>query len=66
MIKHFLYSLAESNEYTELDIDDILHNIDHEEQVSRRIQEQKDAVSKFYFFIIIIFICCIKIYSPSI
>ncbi|XP_022161369.1 coiled-coil domain-containing protein 50 [Myzus persicae] len=33
----------ESNEYTEFDIDDILHDIDYEEEVSRRIQEQKDA-----------------------
>lgn len=37
--------MAESNEYTELDIDDILHDIDYEEEVNRKIQEQKDAVS---------------------
>ncbi|XP_001945945.1 coiled-coil domain-containing protein 50 isoform X1 [Acyrthosiphon pisum] len=34
---------VESNEYTEFDIDDILHDIDYEEEVNRRIQEQKDA-----------------------
>lgn len=28
-----------------MDIDDILHDIDYEEEVNRRIQEQKDAVS---------------------
>lgn len=37
--------MVESNEYTEFDIDDILHDIDYEEEVNRRIQEEKDAVS---------------------
>jgi len=36
-------SVVESNEYTELDIDDILHDIDYEEEVNRRNQEQMDA-----------------------
>ncbi|KAL5240776.1 hypothetical protein ACI65C_008186 [Semiaphis heraclei] len=36
-------SFTVSNEYTEFDIDDILHDIDYEEDVNRRIQEQKDA-----------------------
>uniref|UniRef100_A0A2S2QP39 Coiled-coil domain-containing protein n=1 Tax=Sipha flava TaxID=143950 RepID=A0A2S2QP39_9HEMI len=35
--------MVESNEYTEFDIDDILHGIDYEEEVNRRIQEEKDA-----------------------
>lgn len=37
--------MVESNEYTEFDIDDILHDIDYDEEVSRKIQEEKDAVS---------------------
>lgn len=44
--------VVESNEYTELDIDDILHDIDYEEEVNRRIQEEKDAVSNLYFYYI--------------
>lgn len=48
----FLCSLAESNEYTEFDIDDILHDIDYEEEVNRKIQEQKDAVSNFTLYIL--------------
>lgn len=47
----FLCSIVESNEYTELDIDDILHDIDHEEEVNRKIQEQKDAVITFLFYL---------------
>ncbi|XP_025422283.1 coiled-coil domain-containing protein 50 [Sipha flava] len=39
----FTKSMVESNEYTEFDIDDILHGIDYEEEVNRRIQEEKDA-----------------------
>jgi hypothetical protein len=34
---------VEPNEYTEFDIDDILHDIDYKEEVNRQIQEQKDA-----------------------
>jgi len=36
-------SVEKSNEYTELDIDDILNGIDYEEEVHRKIQEEKDA-----------------------
>lgn len=43
-----------SNEYTEFDIDDILHDIDYEEDVNRRIQEQKDAVSSTFFLFFIV------------
>lgn len=49
--------MVESNEYTELDIDDILHDIDYEEEVNRKIQEEKDAVSiPFLFYICIYYI----------
>lgn len=36
-------NVVESNEYTELDIDDVLHNIDYEKEVNRRNQERMDA-----------------------
>ncbi|VVC43240.1 Coiled-coil domain-containing protein 50, N-terminal [Cinara cedri] len=39
----FTRNFVETDEYTEFDIDDILHDIDYEEEVKRRIQEQKDA-----------------------
>jgi len=49
--------VGESNEYTELDIDDVLHNIDYEKEINRRNQEQMDAVSySFLFFDCNIFI----------
>lgn len=48
--------MVESNEYTELDIDDILQDIDYEEEVNRRIQEQKDAVSKSFLYIYLVVI----------
>lgn len=41
--EHSPRSFVESNEYTEFDIDDILNGIDYEEEVNRRLQEQKDA-----------------------
>lgn len=51
--------MAESNEYTELDIDDILHDIDYEEEVNRKIQEQKDAVSNYFLFWNCVLVLCL-------
>lgn len=51
-----MYSFVESDEYTEFDIDDILHDIDYEEVVNRRIQEQKDAVSSPLLSILVFYI----------
>lgn len=60
-------SLVEPNEYTELDIDDILQDIDYEEEVNRRIQEQKDAVSSYFLvFNYILVLCLLNICGQSI